>query len=122
MQLKMTSNRRVAIEYSQTFENLLNDLINYLSQFSDEEQVIIRIETCIERFEKLASYTPEAAPISHSLLELGVTQFREFTLDDFRLVYRVINDDDATRVIGDLIVSQKQDLQQLLINYCLLHK
>lgn len=116
------TNKLTSIEYTYTFENILNDLINHLSQFSTEELVILRIEKFIERFEKLVIFTPTANPISHSLLDLGVVQFREFSADEFRLLYRVLDDGNNVRVIGDLITSQKQDLQQLLVNYCLLHK
>ena len=45
-------NSEVRIEYTETFNNLLNDLIDHLSPYSSEEQVIIRVENFIERFEK----------------------------------------------------------------------
>ena len=112
----------VRIEYTETFNNLLNDLIDHLSSYSSEEQVIIRVEDFIERFESLVSFTATAAPTSQPLLELGVRTFREFTADDFRLLYRIKEEENSVRVIADVIISQKQDIQQLLINYCLLHK
>ncbi len=112
----------VRIQYTETFNNLLNDLIDHLSPYSSEEQVIIRIESFIERFESLVSFTSTAAPISQSLIELGVRTFREFIADDFRLLYRIKEEGNSVSIIGDVIISQKQDIQQLLINYCLLHK
>ena len=112
----------VRIEYTETFNNLLNDLIDHLSPYSSEEQVIIRIEGFIERFESLVSFTSTDAPTSQPLLEFGVRTFREFTADDFRLLYRIKEEKNNVRIIGDVIISQKQDIQQLLINYCLLHK
>lgn len=115
-------NNEVRIEYTETFNNLLNDLIDHLSPYSSEEQIIIRVENFIERFESLVSFTSTAAPISQPLLELGVRTFREFTADDFRLLYRIKEEENSLRIIGDVIISQKQDIQQLLINYCLLHK
>jgi len=115
-------NNEVRIEYTETFYNLLNDLIAHLSPYSSEEQVIIRIENFIERFENLVSFNSAALPISQPLLELGVRTFREFTADNFRLLYRIKEEENTIRIIGDVIISQKQDIQQLLINYCLLHK
>jgi hypothetical protein len=115
-------NNKVRIEYTETFNNLLNDLIDHFSPYSSEEQVIIRVENFIERFESLVSFTSTATPISQSLLELGVLTFREFTADDFRLLYRIKEEENNLRIIGDVIISQKQDIQQILINYCLLHK
>ena len=115
-------NNEVQIEYTETFYNLLNDLIAHLSPYSSEEQVIIRVEDFIERFESLVSFNSAAPPISQPLLELGVRTFREFTADNFRLLYRINEEENIIRIIGDVIISQKQDIQQLLINYCLLHK
>ena len=100
----------------------MNDLIAHLSPYSNEEQVIIRIEDFIERFENLVSFNSAAPPISQPLLTLGVRAFREFTADNFRLLYRIKEEENSIRIIGDVIISQKQDIQQLLINYCLLHK
>jgi len=43
----------IRIEYTETFNNLLNDLTDHLSPYSSEEQVIIRNENFIDRFENL---------------------------------------------------------------------
>ncbi|KGJ90465.1 type II toxin-antitoxin system RelE/ParE family toxin [Thalassotalea sp. ND16A] len=115
-------NKPVRIQYTKTFENLLNDLINHLGKHSNEEQVILRLESFIERFESLVSFTPKAAPISPYLLELGVILFREFTADNFRLLYRIIEEKGSRMIIADVIISQKQDIPKVLINYCLLYK
>lgn len=115
-------NNGVRIEYTETFYNLLNDLIDHLSPYSSEEQVIIRIEDFIDRFENLVSFNSAASPVSQPLLELGVVTFREFTADNFRLLYRIKEEENSLRIIGDVIISQKQNIQQLLINYCLLYK
>jgi hypothetical protein len=108
----------IRIEYTETFNNLLNDLIDHLNPNSSEEQVIIRIA----RSESLGSFTSTTAPISQPLLELGVSTYREFTLDYFRLLYRIHKEEGIVRIIDDVMISQKQDKQQLLINNCLLHK
>ena len=100
----------------------MNDLIDHLSPYSSEEQDVICIEDFIERFESLVSFTSTAAPIFQSLLDLGVRTFREFTANDFRLLYQIKKEENSIKIIGDVIISQKQDIQQLLINYCLLHK
>lgn len=115
-------NSDVRIEYTETFFNLLNDLIAHLSPYSSEEQVIIRIESFIERFENLVNFDSTATPISQPLLALGVHTFREFTADNFRLLYRISHEENIVKITCDVIISQKQNIQQLLINYCLLHK
>ncbi|CAK1793802.1 type II toxin-antitoxin system RelE/ParE family toxin [Vibrio crassostreae] len=112
------------IEYTDTFEQLLDALINYLSDYSSEESVIERIEALLDRFEALVSDNPHAANITPSLLELGVKNFREFHLDSFRIIYRTLPTahPKETRVIVDVIALQKQNLEQLLIQHCILYK
>lgn len=114
--------KTVQIKYTETFDNLANNVIDHLASYSDEEHALNRVELFIERFENLISFTPNAAPISQSLLELGVTTFREFTADGFRLLYRIIETDHTTIIQCDAILTQRQDIQQTLINYCLIYK
>ncbi|WP_286295423.1 plasmid stabilization protein [Vibrio apostichopi] len=45
------------IEYTDTFEQLLDALINYLSDYSSEVAVIERIEALLDRFEALVLIT-----------------------------------------------------------------
>lgn len=109
---------KIEVVYTQTFERLLDYLISYLSDFSDEVSVIERVEEVIERFESIISVDPFAVSVSTSLLELGITDFREFHANNFRILYRIKDE----RVVVDLIAQQKQDLEQLLVHYCLLLK
>ncbi len=109
---------KIEVVYTQTFEQLLDYLISYLSDFSDEVSVIERVEEVIERFESIISVDPFAVSVSPSLLELGVTEIREFHVNNFRVLYRI----KGERVVVDLIAQQKQDLEQLLVYYCLLLK
>jgi hypothetical protein len=99
---------------------LLDNLITYLAEFSSETEVITRIENLLERFESILSVDPFAVARSPSLVELGVVDFREFHLDSFRLIFR-INENNHS-IIVDVISQQKQNLEQLLIQYCLLKK
>ncbi|CAH7397078.1 conserved hypothetical protein [Vibrio chagasii] len=112
------------IEYTDTFDQLLDALINYLSDYSSEGAVIERIEALLDRFEALVSDNPHAANIAPSLIDLGVKSFREFHLDSFRIIYRTLPSahPKETRVIVDVIALQKQNLEQLLIQHCILYK
>lgn len=114
-------NNRVAIEYTETFEILLDQLIGYLADYSSEVVVIEKIEQLIERFEKVVTLDPEAVSVSPSLLELGIVTFREFHAGIFRIIYRLHPTKEQTIVV-DLIALQKQDLEALLVQYCLLYR
>ncbi|CAH0529952.1 type II toxin-antitoxin system RelE/ParE family toxin [Vibrio hippocampi] len=108
------------IIYTETFEILLDKLIIYLSDFASEAEVIERIERLINRFEKIITVDAHAVGVSPSLLELGVINYREFHADTFKIIYR-IDPTKNDRVIVDVIAQQKQNLEALLIQYCLLH-
>ena len=75
----------------------MNDL-DHLSPYSSKEQVIIRVDHFIERFESLVSLTSTVWPISQPLLEIGVGTFRKFTTDDFRILYRIKEEKIASQL------------------------
>ncbi len=106
------------IIYTDVFISQLDLLINYLSDFNDEVTVIDRVVEFVERFEKVVELDPLAAPISQSLIELGITRYREFNADGLRLIYSF----DREIVNMFLISQQKQDLEKLLVDYCLIYK
>ncbi|NQZ09980.1 MAG: type II toxin-antitoxin system RelE/ParE family toxin [Algicola sp.] len=112
----------VGLVYTDTFENLLNHLVDYLTPFSSQERVVTRALNVIERFEKRVLVAPYSVPVSHYLLSIGVNSFREFNADGFKILYRVFDDGQGTRIVVDTITSQKQDIEQVLVNYCLLYK
>jgi len=88
----------------------LNELIDHLCPYSSEEQVIIRVEDSIERSDSIVSFTSTATPIFQPLLELSVRTLRELTADDFRLLYRIKEEENSVTVIGDVIISPEQDI------------
>lgn len=110
------------IEYTETFDNTVDNLINHLASYSNEYLVIEKIENLIEDFEKRITTAPLSCPISPYLLELGTTSFREYNHNGFRLLYRVIEDEDSLKIQGDVLLSQKQSIEQVLIEYCLIYK
>ncbi len=63
--------------------------------------VINRVESFIERFEERKYSEPFACQASRQLLEVGITIFREYNFDKFRLLYRAIKIDEKIIVIGD---------------------
>ncbi|GAA0856864.1 type II toxin-antitoxin system RelE/ParE family toxin [Aliiglaciecola litoralis] len=109
-----------SITYAATFYNLINLSVDYLTRFSTEKQVIENIIDAIERFEKMVSDNPKSAPISPYLSSLGMMNYREFTANDFRILYRVEDEPYSIKVV--FFCSQKQDLTRLLVDYCLLYK
>ena len=82
--------KTIDIQYTDTFENITNDLIEYLSPYTSEQHAIERVLDLIEKFEQRVIHDPYSCQISQPLLDLGVSAFREYNCDGFRLLYRVI--------------------------------
>lgn len=114
--------KKVRIEYTETFFSVTDNLINYLAPHSSEAAVIGKIEDFIEFFESKVSESPYSCQISPTLQTLGITYFREFYGDGLRLIYRTLETETEVIIQGDLLLSQKQDIQQALIDYCLIYK
>lgn len=108
------------VVYSLTFDKLVDLCIEHLAPFSSEKQVIQRILDTIERLEKVVGDNPQSMHVSPHLASLGVRQYREFTANGFRILYRY--DSDQNKVLAVVFCSQKQDLAALLVDYCLIHK
>jgi Plasmid stabilisation system protein. len=112
----------IDIRYTATFSNITDDLINYLSAYTSELGAIDRVTQLIEKFEHRVSANPYSCQISQPLFDQGVSMFREYNHDSFRLLYRVMESDQRLVIQADALLSQKQDIQQALVNYCLIHK
>jgi len=113
--------KEVKIEYTESFDNITDSLINYLASYSDEVDAIERIEYIIDKFEERVISAPLSCPISKTLLELGVTYFREYNLNGYRLLYRVFEDEKTITIEGNAILAHKQDIEKNLIEYCLIY-
>lgn len=66
----------------------------------------------------LLSKHPLSCPISQQASLLGVLQYREYIKDGYRVLYEYFPDENLVAVA--LVISQRQSLQQALIDYCLL--
>ena len=110
----------VNITYAATFSNLVDLSIDYLANFSSEKPVIARILDVIDRFENTVSENPESVHLSPHLSSLGLMNYREFIASGFRILYRFEDHSNTIKVV--VFCCQKQDLPQILFDYCLLYK
>lgn len=114
----MTETKLISLS---TFENTTFDLIDYFSQWNDENKVIERVEKLIEQFESTVLDNPEMYPICQDIREFfGVADYRIFKSNGLKIVYRY----DVSRMVvyAMLMLSDKQDMQKTLIDYCIVHK
>ncbi|HHF2898441.1 TPA: type II toxin-antitoxin system RelE/ParE family toxin [Vibrio alginolyticus] len=105
------------VVYTETFANTAEERIDYYSQWNDVTSVVERIETLIETFEQNVERNPAIYPACYELTELGVYHFRQFSFDGFKLIYQY--DDVTDTVYAMVLISDKQDLQKTLVDYCI---
>ncbi|MEE2023105.1 type II toxin-antitoxin system RelE/ParE family toxin [Alkalimonas mucilaginosa] len=98
-------------------------LTRYMTEFLGAEQALSLAEQllgyCKERLD-LGQMGPGPLqfPLCYELERLGVTDYRQITVDKYKILYRYDADKDTAFVMAFL--RQKQSAQQLLIAYSLL--
>lgn len=112
----------VKLEYTKTFEDTVDSAISHYTQWSDEIAIIERIEAVIDAFEASVMVNPLSHALCQELVELGVTQVRQAIKEDFRILYEISDTCDVTTVTVLVFLSQRQSIQNQLINHCLLYK
>lgn len=112
----------VTLEYTKTFEDTVDSAISHYAQWSDEIAIIERIEAVIDAFETSVMANPLSNALCQELVELGVTQVRQAIKEDFRILYEVSNAGSVTTVTVLVFLSQRQSIQNQLINHCLIYK
>ncbi|CAD6365809.1 type II toxin-antitoxin system RelE/ParE family toxin [Shewanella putrefaciens] len=112
----------VKLEYTKTFEDTVNSAISHYSQWNEEIAVIERIEAVIDAFEVSVMQNPLSHSLCQELVELGVTQVRHAIKEDFRILYEVSYVSGEVLITVLLFLSQRQSIQNQLINHCLVYK
>nr|WP_199452925.1 type II toxin-antitoxin system RelE/ParE family toxin [Vibrio owensii] len=105
--------------YTQTFENTAIQSINYLSNWSARNDVIDRLIAVQQRFEHNVLNNPSTYPPCYELTTIGVYDIRQFSFDGFKLLYRI---GDKNTIYALVILSDKQNLQNALIDHCIMFK
>ncbi|MCE2573061.1 type II toxin-antitoxin system RelE/ParE family toxin [Motilimonas eburnea] len=114
-------NQEVRIEYTETFEQLTNNLISFMAHHMEEDKAIEKILATIEHFEDLVKENPLAAPLSLTLLDLGIKTLREYKYNGLRILYK-IKEQEMTTIQCSVIISQRQDIERVLVDHCILYK
>lgn len=85
---------------------------------TDPESVATeRVEGLLSEIEDRLSTSPLSSPVSTLLMGIGITDYREFLINPYRVLFKV----HANHQVSVYVVAhQRQDLEHLLIDYCLL--
>lgn len=100
---------KVKIEYTLTAKTCVEEIVNFLRMKEmDPKEVIPQI---LEQFEGKVSTFPLGSPYCPELLKFGVTRYRECNVS---AGYRVLYSVNEGTVTVHAMLSQRQDIKQLL--------
>lgn len=111
-----------SVEYTQTFMNIVSDQVDHLAANINNhiDSVVGRIEALIDHFESNALSNPLMYAVCPELQMLGIYDIRQYSFDGFKLLYQY--DEARDTVIGLALISDRQDLQRTLVDYCIMHR
>ena len=102
-------NNQSVFEYTLTAKHCIDDIVSFLRRIDVAPRPVIA--GILEQFENTVGQFPLGAHICPELLKIGCAKYREFnTQEGYRVLYSV---DDLT-ISAHAILSQRQDIQQLL--------
>ena len=95
-------------------------LVRYMSEFVGENKALQLGDDLIDVAVQKLELFPLQCPVCHELELIGVTDYRQLTIDDrYKILYRYDAPNDESNIMA--FMRQKQSAQELLIQYFLLN-
>lgn len=111
--------KSVKIRTTETFDKTLDNTIVFLTHWSDEEDVITKVDAVLANFQSQVEQHPNSYSRDPDLMSLGVNSVRRSIDRDFKILYEVTENEEEIIVDLLLFLRTKQSVQQQLIEYCL---
>lgn len=106
------------VEVTQAALQSLTLLSRYMAEFIGSTEALSLAAQLLSLSEHRLSANPLQFPVCHELERLGVTDYRQITVDKYKILYRYDTCRDTAFITA--FMRQKQSAQQLLIDYSLL--
>ncbi len=90
-------------------ERDLEELYDYIAEFDSPASADAVIERLLAAAESVSRF-PERGAYPRELLALGIRDYRQVYFKPYRVIYRVL----GKRIVIDLIVDGRRDMQSLL--------
>ena len=102
-----------------TFKLCLDRLIHFLeTKYSPQKARKTKSHIKKVLAENL-SKNPHIAPVSDRLIDIGITQYRQYSVDEHNMVFYRINE-SKKRVVLLAVIDSRQNIQKLLLDVLLL--
>ncbi len=116
---KLKASKSYQIKATPTFKLSLKRLDSFLSRKYSAKHASTNKAFLREHIQKALTKQPYIAPVSQRLLDLGIANYRQWSVDKHNIIfYRV--DDESAEVTLLLVMDGRQDIQKLLYELMLL--
>ncbi|KKO45890.1 hypothetical protein WG68_07680 [Arsukibacterium ikkense] len=106
------------VAVTQLAAQTLSLLSRYMKEFIGSDEALTLATQLLQLSQQKLQDNPLQFPICHELERLGVTDYRQITVDKYKILYRYEPRCDTAFITA--FMRQKQSAQQLLIDYSLL--
>ncbi|RUO73270.1 hypothetical protein CWI78_02150 [Idiomarina ramblicola] len=113
------SNRNYVVVASPVFRLSLQRFKAFLTRKHSQSVALNTVMTIKSRIQERLPVNPEIAPISERLFDLGLTDYRQWLIDEHNLIIYKVNQSDS-RVELLLVMDSRQSTRKLLFEMNLL--
>lgn len=106
------------LEITELGFSTLNMLTRYMTEFIGQEDALKAMDELLDKLEVSVCAYPLGCQVCHELELIGVVDYRQFTFDKYKVLYRYDDLQDVSYVMA--FMRQKQSAQELLVSCALL--